>query len=410
MPAMRRVLGAAGLHDLTTLLRRPATRLVLDGHHARISSEIAGETAFEALFASDLHPFVRASLPAALHLAAGGDISALVRLNEVSFALTLDDPRPVEPILLPRASIARTLSVDVDYLATTCEDHPFPWSAGDTVAVRQAKLQALEGALAPASFAPFSLETLTSEAAEDECAAWPEASDSPNRISGPLPAVPTLILSGRDDIRTPLEDATALAGQLPNAQLLPVPNTGHAVLYADDSGCAKRALAAFIANRPVAQCGAARREPVDPLPPELARLAAVPGLPGAPGRVLRATVLTLRHDVGFMSFPAQQLGFAAGTRAGYMRGSHHGSTEIFKLTGISYVNGVSLSGRLTEKRRNRAATGRLAVKVHGHSYGELRLTKDGRISGVLGGRQFHLSRSARERINSQGGLNQLPFS
>jgi pimeloyl-ACP methyl ester carboxylesterase len=407
LPAMRRMLGPAALRDLTTLLRRPPTPFELAGRHARITSTISGEAVYEALFASDLHPFVRASLPAALHLAAAGDLNALARLSEVSFGLSLDDPRPPHTTLLPQVSIARASNMDVDYLATGCEDEAFPWSVADALGSRQLKLQAVEGALAPASFAPFNLETITTESGEGDCAGWPEASDAPNRITGPLPAVPTLILSGRDDIRTPLEDATALASQLPNATLLSVPAAGHAVLYADQSGCAKRGLAAFISNRSVTQCGAGRREPVDPLPPVLAKLAAAPGLPGAPGRVLRAAVLTLRHDVGFTEFAAEQVGVTAGTRAGYLRASGHGHDVIFKLKGISYVNGLALSGRLTVRPHKRAAFGRLAVTLRGHSYGVLTLTADGKISGRLGSVDFRLSRSARERINRQGGLTRL---
>jgi hypothetical protein len=125
--------------------------------------------------------------------------------------------------------------------------------------------------------------------------------------------------------------------------------------------------------------------------------------------VLRAVVLTLRHDVGFTGFAAQEVGLVAGTRAGYVRGSHHGSTQIFKLKGLSYVNGVALSGRLTLARRNPATTGHLTVSVDGRSYGGITLTRDGKLNGRLGARQFRLSRSGRERINSQGGLNALPI-
>ena len=46
----------------------------------------------------------------------------------------------------------------------------------------------------------------------------------------PLPDVPTLILSGADDLRTPTANAREVAAQIPDAHLLVVPNTGHSVL------------------------------------------------------------------------------------------------------------------------------------------------------------------------------------
>ena len=418
VPAMRRVLGQlcvapcqgmAPLPDLTTLLSRPSTRFEYAGHHVRITPTVSGEIAVEALFASDLHPFVRASLPAALHLAAAGDMSALARLSQLSFEYSYYDAPP-PPTVMPRASLARETSVDVDYLATLCEDRAFPWASSDPVAVRQAKLQAAAGALPVASFAPFNLDTISAETPDSDCAGWPEAGDAPNRITDPLPTVPTLVLSGQDDIRTPLENATALASQLPNAKLLSVPNTGHAVLASDTSGCAKRGLAAFASGQPVAQCGARRPAPLDPLPPELARLAPVPGVAGAPGRTLRATVLTLRHDIGFVLFVADQVGFLSGTRDGYTRVSHHGRSEIFTVKGLSYVKGVALSGRLTNDRRHPTLVGRLTVKVRGRSYGEITLQPNGGISGRLGNKPFRLTRAGRERINRQGGLTKLDLN
>ena len=70
----------------------------------------------------------------------------------------------------------------------------------------------------------------------------------------PLPAVPTLILSGGFDLRTPLEDAAGVAARIPGAQLVAVPFTGHSVVTSDLSDCAKNAMAAFFAGQPAAQC------------------------------------------------------------------------------------------------------------------------------------------------------------
>ena len=45
--------------------------------------------------------------------------------------------------------------------------------------------------------------------------------------------MPTLILSGADDLRTPTANAREVAAQIPGVQLLVVPNTGHSVLDSD---------------------------------------------------------------------------------------------------------------------------------------------------------------------------------
>ena len=55
-----------------------------------------------------------------------------------------------------------------------------------------------------------------------------------------------LVLSGRADLRTPLEDARRTALQYPNAKVLAVPGVGHSVLSTDFSGCAVKGTIAFL--------------------------------------------------------------------------------------------------------------------------------------------------------------------
>jgi hypothetical protein len=64
--------------------------------------------------------------------------------------------------------------------------------------------------------------------------------------------VPTLILGGLDDLRTPAEDAEAFASVTPGAQLLLVPDVGHSTLTV--SGCARRAFFSFMANTAISPC------------------------------------------------------------------------------------------------------------------------------------------------------------
>ena len=64
--------------------------------------------------------------------------------------------------------------------------------------------------------------------------------------AGRDPDVPVLVLSGRDDLRTPLEQAQRVAAAYPRATVLDVPHVGHSVLTA--SSCARAAVAAFLAG------------------------------------------------------------------------------------------------------------------------------------------------------------------
>src|SRR5207302_1410679 len=74
----------------------------------------------------------------------------------------------------------------------------------------------------------------------------------------PLPAVPTLILAGEQDLRTPAAGAKQVQASIPGAQLLVVPYTGHSVLGSDFSGCAETAVNAFFSGRAVQPCASAQ--------------------------------------------------------------------------------------------------------------------------------------------------------
>jgi hypothetical protein len=84
------------------------------------------------------------------------------------------------------------------------------------------------------------------------CKFWVAGNAEPPFGTTTLPPIPTLIVSGMDDLRTPTEDAEALAATSPAARLLEVPDRGHSVIAS--SGCARRALAHFMADEPVSDC------------------------------------------------------------------------------------------------------------------------------------------------------------
>jgi hypothetical protein len=291
-------------------------------------------------------------------------------------------------------------------LATGCEDTDFPWQTGDPRAARLGKANAALAELPGEALQPFDRATIMQNSLASSCSAWPEAARNHASDPGPSPTTPTLILSGQDDIRTPLEDATALAAQLPEAQLLSVPNTGHAVLGADPSRCAKTALTDFFAGRDVQACRPAAPKAIDPFPPSLNETPTRDtSLPGLPGRVVAGSILTLRHDIGFTIDAGRQLGvgFLVGTRGGLVHISRRSGRDHYRLERLSYIAGLSLSGAMSA-RTNHFVAGRLTVRLHGRVFGHITVGNDGHLSGRVGGHRFRVSQTRRERINERAGL------
>jgi pimeloyl-ACP methyl ester carboxylesterase len=395
--AMRRVLaglcaagcpGLAPIGDLSALTQRPDV------------GRFVNLTVAEAIVDGDFDPLLRSDIPALLHLAAAGDDNARFRLADLEIAVGY----------LTSAAGRRegtggpTTTFGFEPEATRCEDERFPWREGDPLRVRAAKLDRALSRVPESAIAPFTHLALRVFSAVDGCAHWPRAGNAPATESAPLPSTPTLILSGQNDVRTPTADAAALASELPRASLLVVPNTGHAVLANDVSGCATHALATFITGAPVRTCPAAAPPPVDPLPPSLTALAPTPPLTGEPGRVLTAAVLTLRHDVGLTQFYAAYtvLGVVSGTTDGVLIAARRRHVWHVTLADLSYIRGVKLDGALTVGPHY--DTGTVRVSDAGRRYGTLTLHPDGSISGALGGRPVGLSRSDRNAIVAANGL------
>ena len=92
----------------------------------------------------------------------------------------------------------------------------------------------------PTSFAPFIAGRPCCRRASSACAPSGRRPRGPRPSSYLGPDVPVLVLCGRADLRTPLEDARRTAAQYPNASVLAVPGVGHSVLSTDLSGCAVR--------------------------------------------------------------------------------------------------------------------------------------------------------------------------
>jgi pimeloyl-ACP methyl ester carboxylesterase len=356
----------------------------------------------EMLLAGDFSSALRAELVTALAAAARADTAPLERL------VTLFDSGGSE-------------AEDFDtplYYATVCEEESFPWSRAASPRARVAQARRFADSLPASTYAPFTASTALEAGDIQGCAHWPSVPPAQALEEAPFPNVPTLILSGADDLRTPTANAREVAAQIPGAQLLVVPYTGHSVLTDEPSECATRALRAMFASKPIKPCPAASapsalRPPRRP-PLHLGLLPPAAGSHGLPGRTLHAVALTLSDTLRQLLLrlrnvnPSETLALptlrAGGLRAGwamYAKGA-------FTFHGVSYVPGVTVSGTI------RSETVDLQIGGSADAHGTLRLGTHHALVGSLGGSHVVLpansrasaaivGENAREKPNLAGG-------
>ena len=345
----------------------------------------------ETLLAGDLEPTLRSEFPAAVRAAAHGDMAALARLLErvASSSEEGEAESPDESFNTPL------------YYATTCEDGLFPWSRTATPKQRLAEATAAIDALGPRAFAPFTGASVLELSDMPACAFWPFTTPAPAPRLKPFPSVPTLILSGTEDLRTPTANAREVAAQIPGSKLLVVPNVGHSVLGDDPTNCSLDALRALFAKTPIKDCPAAPPPPLlslTPLPPaRLSDVAPARGNHGKPGRTLEAVLETLADFDRQLSLQALaelsggDLSGGSSLSVGGLRSGWAGLTDgKLILHGYSYVPGVTVSGEISDQHIALTVGGRFAAR--GSLLANLTTdAPDKTLSGVLEGRQVSVS-------------------
>jgi pimeloyl-ACP methyl ester carboxylesterase len=334
------------------------------------------------LLLGDFSGPVRAELVSATRSAALGDLAPLGRLLQI----IPSEEGGGEEFDLPL------------YYATSCEDQDFPWSRSAPAAVRLAEARAAARASGPGAFAPFSARDAVAISDAPQCAGWPYAGPFTALAAEPLPAVPTLILSGADDLRTPTSNAREVAALIPGSHLLVAPMTGHSVLGSDPTECSEKALQALFRARPIVACRRGhtpQRLRPESLPPRvLARLHPAHGYSGLTGRTVRALqmtigdlarqlALTLEASItseDLFSLPELRTG---GLRSGWARLNSSGVT----FHDYSFIPGMTISGAL------RSETADLRIGGRAAAHGTLRLGHHHMLVGSLNGRSVHLPAS-----------------
>ncbi|HEV7585540.1 MAG TPA: alpha/beta fold hydrolase [Solirubrobacteraceae bacterium] len=378
---------------------RPVTAKVFDGRGKRTSVTVTSRALFYLLLAGDLNPAIRPQLPAAVHAALNHDEVPLARLIALS---------ALHPASEAHGDIDFTLFVD-----TSCEETPFPWQRSAPEATRAVEAEAALNALPSADFYPFDPESGLFDQTIPLCVSWPDASQAP-APAGAIPNVPTLILSGGQDLRTPTEDARRVAALIPDAQLVHVPYTGHSVIGSDLTGCAKAALASFFAGAPLQACPSTVRrfQPAPLAPRQLSSVAPMGGVGAASARTVAgvvASLLDLRRAVLTVGFDYG--GIPYGARFGGLRGGTANVTKAgVRLNRFSYVSGLQLTGLVPNSilLKNTGASANLTIGGSRAAAGRLRVAAGGRLSGTLGGRGFHVDAAAKVRLSSRGSAGAAP--
>jgi pimeloyl-ACP methyl ester carboxylesterase len=376
-----------------SLSRKPLHGLLTNARGVREPVEIERGDLFDVLLNGDLNPTLRAELPGALTSARHGDSAPLIRIAARSAGI----------ISLRRQAAGNEFS-DAVFASTLCEEGNFPWDRAAGSAVRSQQVKAFARSLGEGAFRPFDSATALQNDMITLCLDWPVTSPGATPL-GPLPDVPTLVIDGGADVRTPLEDANKIRALIPSAQELAVPYTGHSALASDlsEDQCAVRAVRQFFAGQPVTPCGPSDNpfSPTPVAPTRFTRLKPT-GRGGKIGRTITAALATaqdMRRQVIGDALEAGGLPRrAAGLRGG--RATVHATS--LTLSDAVYVPGVKVSGSVP------LGSGTQVLRVRGPkaAHGELTITAVS-ISGRLDGHP--ISVASRAAAAALPGIGQPRF-
>jgi pimeloyl-ACP methyl ester carboxylesterase len=392
--------------DLARLVKRiGGGRLsgrVIDDKGKASVAQISTNDLIGILVEGDLDPVLRSEFPAAVRSAVRGDTAALARL----MSRAEGEPEESEP----------ELSEGFDsplYYATICNETAFPWNRSASPKARLGEAIAALRKQPASVFAPFTAANALALSDVPACATWPFTPGSPEVGTAPLPNVPTLILSGADDLRTPTANAKQVAAQIPDAQLLVVPNTGHSVLGSDPTSCSQHALQALFASKPVRPCTQSKPPQLllpTPLPPRsLAEAPLAHGDHGAAGHTAGAVVLTLADfDRQMVLALLEHLGeslLGRPVRTGGLRAGWGGTDRGgLVLHGYSYVPGVTVSGKVSAGGAILEIGGTKAV------HGTIRIDARGTLTGTLGGQRVRVAAPKSSELGSSAVASGLQSS
>lgn len=332
------------------IARTPISVRVDGGRGKRMTTTIREETLSTLLALGDFDPLLRATAPGLIRRTAEGDAQPLARLaRELGLIARPDDD--TDPSAF--AGSAGSLSTGI-YVATTCRDTRYPWTDETPLgAERLAAARAAISAVPVGQRGGFGTAAIVDPWPVSACAWWPTA---PEQVSvPPLPEIPTLILSGREDSRTPSEVARAIATRMPKSTLVVVPGVGHSVITSG-ARCVKRVIRNYAAGSTVTPCAAVPAPRAAPLPPSSVTELGTTGRQRAE-RVARITVEDATRTVVMRMVQSFDLvALISGEKlqpvrvAGLRSGSAVLTEKALRLRRYGYVPGTSVTGALTDTK------------------------------------------------------------
>ncbi|MGB2710382.1 MAG: alpha/beta fold hydrolase [Conexibacter sp.] len=171
--------------------RAPLAARAFDGRGRSHPVAIGTDELLRLLLAIEENGYAAGFLPTAVHAARQGDPALLARLVDMQ-------PSPSD-----------WRGMDAPLLAERCQDDGLPWAPGTPPDGRRAALDARGAGIPAFAFAPFTVDVVRGLGLADVCIGWPESPIAQPALPAPA-SVPTLILAGRYDRRTPLAGAVAL--------------------------------------------------------------------------------------------------------------------------------------------------------------------------------------------------------
>jgi pimeloyl-ACP methyl ester carboxylesterase len=377
------------------LAAAPLRGTIPGAHGKRVTTSIHDESELLLMIMSgDLNPFLQAALPGAINAASRGDAAPLLRLRRLAQG--------------PYTKVS-DFSVALN-VATTCADVKLPYAWATPLGDRWAAWRHGADAVADSAFAPFSRHAVTDTSVAHDCLRWPVGDAAAAPSSAPLPDVPTLLLSGLLDTRTPTENAQELLPGLPHGQLLTVTGTGHDVLDSDITGCASKALSLWADGQAIGDPCKNRDNAVTVLSRPARGLSdyrRAPGVAGERGRELFAVLDTLVDgqvsalQTIFAGFTTVQGG---GLRGGWYSASADGNAVA--LHRYQLVPGLKVSGRVRTSAAGVAGT--VTVDGPGTLDGRLTVSSKGAVTGTLGGRRVAYRPAAESAASTSALAGRVP--
>jgi pimeloyl-ACP methyl ester carboxylesterase len=325
-----------------------------------------GEDLLSMMVDADLSPGLAAEAPAAIHAALHGNPKPLLRVYDLD--------------LVTNELSAEDLSFGLN-AATNCADGRFPWSPLTPPGARQSVIDTAVANLPPGALGPFG-DWAAKMGTAYFCEQWPTPTGNTPLGPGPLPDVPMIAIDGGFDLRTPVANAVKVVQQFPHGKLLVVRGVGHSVTTADVSFCSQTYVQRWILGTLNAPDSAECAERVQPI----AKVLKV--FPKRPARKTAALTLAAVGQTVREALAIDWFGLSKPARGLYGGKFTAGKDGVsFTLARYSDAPGVVLNGKITFVDIGPPSTYKGTIKVSGSAAlpGTLKIAKNGKITGALGG-------------------------